>query len=312
MREVEALREALVVAGDHNGEHGGGNCRHGDAALHGYGRRTCVFKKSDARRRSLIVNPAIRELLVEAEEVLKSLRPEAVSAVATADAPARRRADSDDEAEGVAKQVKTFGRKISALVNGFGAGANVEPGDDPFASNEVLKVMAAARKRSALPASINLDEDDEEDDSSCPHGRRPRSSSPRRSKFPSKKTPVVDVVAEAPWPMRRVRRRSGGRGGGRGGGGGGAQEPPLLAQPSGRRARVDRRGRRARSAPPPKVVRRGASRSSPGKAMSTTITAAESAEAAVAAFSAYGARLFRPSTRSVPPCPPTCWRCSQS
>ena len=58
-----------------------------------------VFKKSDTRRRSLIVNPAIRELLVEAEEVLKSLRPEAVSAVATADAPARRRADSDDEAE---------------------------------------------------------------------------------------------------------------------------------------------------------------------------------------------------------------------
>ena len=165
VREVEALREALVVAGDHNS----GESTAEEIAVTAtqlftalQAAKHAVFKKSDARRRSLIVNPAIRELLVEAEEVLKSLRPEAVSAVATADAPARRRADSDDEAEGVAKQVKTFGRKISALVNGFGAGANVEPGDDPFASNEVLKVMAAPRKRSAVPASINLDEEDED------------------------------------------------------------------------------------------------------------------------------------------------------
>ena len=97
VREVEALREALVVAGDHNS----GESTAEEIAVTAtqlftalQAAKHAVFKKSDARRRSLIVNPAIRELLVEAEEVLKSLRPEAVSAVATADAPARRRADA--------------------------------------------------------------------------------------------------------------------------------------------------------------------------------------------------------------------------
>ena len=80
VREVSELREALVVAGDalalgeSTAEERSVSATQLFSALQAA--KHAVFKQSDARRRSLVVNPEIRELLDEAEEVLKSLKPE--------------------------------------------------------------------------------------------------------------------------------------------------------------------------------------------------------------------------------------------
>ena len=148
--------------------------------------------------------------------------------------------------------MKTFGRKISALVNGFGAGANVEPGDDPFASNEVLKVMAAARKRSAVPPRSTSTRTART--TTRAHVARAAVGGDHQftravSKFPSKKTPVVDVVAEAPaaadaavyaQAVAAVEAEAEA-------GGSGAQEPSLVPRPAGCRARARSGGGRART-----------------------------------------------------------------